>query len=99
VLNQGIKNTRFHVADGVQGLISDAPFDVIVFAGALELRPTNVEAQLNIGGRLFAVVGHAPIMQATLVTRVSEAGFKRDVLFETTLPYLSNAPQSEKFSF
>lgn len=99
VLNQGIKNTRFHVADGVQGLMSDAPFDVIVFAGALELRPTNVEVQLNIGGRLFAVVGHAPIMQATLVTRVSEAGFKRDVLFETTLPYLSNAPQSEKFSF
>lgn len=96
---EGIVNVTLKVADGVAGDAQQGPFDAIVFTGALELRPSNVEQQLSIGGRLFSVIGHAPIMQATLVTRVSEEGFKRDVLFETTLPYLSNAPQSEKFSF
>lgn len=99
VKQQGLLNVYFNNADGVLGDIKHAPFDVIVFAGALEMRPVAIENQLNIGGRLFAVVGHAPIMQATLATRVSESGFKRDVLFETCLPYLINAPQTEKFSF
>jgi protein-L-isoaspartate(D-aspartate) O-methyltransferase len=38
-------------------------------------------------------------MQATLIQRVSETGFRQNVLFETCIPALENAPQAETFEF
>jgi len=95
----GIKNVNFIVGDGTQGLAAKAPYDVIVYTGGLSLMPTSVESQLAVGGRLFAVVGEAPIMEAILVKRVSEDACEREALFETCLPILANAPQPERFSF
>ena len=95
----GIKNVNFIVGDGTQGLAAKAPYDVIVYTGGLSLMPTSVESQLAVGGRLFAVVGEAPIMEAMLVKRVSEDACEREALFETCLPILANAPQPERFSF
>ena len=94
-----LNNVTLLVADGIKGYAENAPYDAIVYTGALELRPTEAENMLTIGGRCFAVIGQAPIMQATLTQRVSEQSFKRDVLFETCLPPLLNAPQAAKFSF
>ena len=94
-----LNNVTLLVADGVNGYPDGAPYDAIVFTGALELRPTLAENMLAIGGRCFAVIGQAPIMQATLTQRVSEQSFKRDVLFETCFPPLLNAPQAAKFTF
>ena len=94
-----LNNVTLLVADGIKGHVENAPYDAIVYTGALELRPTEAENMLTIGGRCFAVIGQAPIMQATLTQRVSEQSFKRDVLFETCLPPLLNAPQAAKFSF
>ena len=94
-----LNNVTLLVADGIKGHAENAPYDAIVYTGALELRPTEAENMLTIGGRCFAVIGQAPIMQATLTQRVSEQSFKRDVLFETCLPPLLNAPQAAKFSF
>ena len=96
---QGIDNVSFVVTDGVQGLASRAPYDVIVFTGSIPLLNTLVERQLAVGGRMFVVVGDAPAMEATLITRISADHFKTDVLFETCLPALNNAPQTEKFAF
>jgi protein-L-isoaspartate(D-aspartate) O-methyltransferase len=88
------------VGDGVQGLAAKAPYDVIVFTGAISVPPNQqLEMQLAIGGRLFAVVGEAPAMEAMLIQRVSADTFKRDTLFETCLPILVNAPKVSHFSF
>lgn len=95
----GIENVSFFVADGVQGFASKAPYDVIVFTGSIPLLNTQIERQLTIGGRMFVVEGDSPAMEAKLVTRVSADHFKVDVLFETCLPALINAPQTEKFEF
>lgn len=94
-----ISNVTTVVADAVNGYAAAAPYDVIVFAGALYLHPTEAEKMLNVGGRMFAVVGDAPIMQATLTQRMSEGACRKDVLFETCLPMLDNAPQASKFAF
>ncbi len=96
---QNIHNVTLHVADGVNGYAEAAPYDVIVFTGSLPLRPLAAEKMLNIGGRLFAVIGEEPIMQATLTHRVSEEGYRHEVIFETCLPQLENAPQADKFKF
>ena len=96
---QGIENVNLLVADGVHGLAANAPYDVIVFTGSTPLLNKQVERQLAVGGRMFVVVGDAPAMEATLITRISADNFKTDVLFETCLPAIVNAPQAEKFAF
>ncbi len=95
-----IKNVKLIVGDGTQGLAAKAPYDVIVFTGALSTPPNQqLEAQLALGGRMFAVVGEPPAMEAILVERIASDIFKRDALFETRLPLLANAPTPSKFSF
>jgi protein-L-isoaspartate(D-aspartate) O-methyltransferase len=96
---QNIRNVTLHIGDAVNGFAAAAPYDVIVFTGSMPLRPTAAEKMLNVGGRLFAVIGEMPIMQATLTTRVSADGFRHDAFFETCLPALINAPQAAKFEF
>ncbi len=96
---QNIHNVTLYVADAANGFANAAPYDVIVFAGSLPLRPIAAEKMLNVGGRLFAVIGDLPIMSATVTERISETSFRHEVIFETCLPVLENAPQATKFAF
>ena len=95
----GIDNVTLHVGDGVCGLPNQAPFDVIVYTGSMQIRPAVVEKTLAVGGRMFAVIGDLPIMEATLTQRVSEDAFRHEVLFETCLLPLMNAPRLTRFEF
>ena len=87
------------MGDGAQGWQAQAPYDVIVYTGGLNLPPLQAQQQLSIGGRLFAVIGHAPVMEATMIRRIDQNSFRQDVLFETCLPVLENAPEAERFAF
>jgi len=97
--SQNIHNVTLHIGDASRGFVGGGPYDVIVFAGALHLHPQAAEKMLSVGGRLFAVVGDAPIMQATLTQRIAENDYRHEVVFETCLPSLENAPQATKFEF
>lgn len=96
---QNIRNVTLYVADAANGFAKVAPYDVIVFTGSLPLRPLAAEQMLNKGGRLFAVVGDGSIMQATLSQRINDDAFRYEVIFETLLPPLENAPRPTKFNF
>ncbi|WP_287109941.1 protein-L-isoaspartate O-methyltransferase [Methylobacillus sp.] len=98
LLQQQIHNVTLHIGDGARGWPGNAPYDVIVFTGSLALPPL-INDQLRVGGRLFAVIGEPPVMEATIMRRISEDAVRQDVIFETTLPQLENAPQPEKFDF
>lgn len=74
-------------------------YDVIVVSGALPVYDDRFEAALNPGGRLFVVVGPAPVREAWLVTAGDEGTRERDVLFETDIPDLCHARQPERFAF
>ena len=94
-----IQNVTLEIGDAANGWPAHAPYDVIVFTGSLPVAPDSVQQSLAIGGRMFVVVGEAPVMQATMIQRIAADTFKRDVLFETCLPALVNAPQPERFQF
>jgi protein-L-isoaspartate(D-aspartate) O-methyltransferase len=94
-----IQNVTLEVADAVLGRPGYEHYDVIVYTGSSPIEPAGVRQQLNIGGVMFIVLGQAPVMQATLIHRVSETGFREDVLFETCIPELINAPQAQQFEF
>jgi protein-L-isoaspartate(D-aspartate) O-methyltransferase len=94
-----IHNVTLELADGILGMPSKKPFDIIVYTGSSPVEPTGVRQQLKVGGLMFIVLGQAPVMQATLIQRVSEDAFKQDVLFETSISTLENAPQANVFKF
>jgi protein-L-isoaspartate(D-aspartate) O-methyltransferase len=94
-----IQNVTLEVADGALGRPSYEYYDAIVYTGSSPAEPAGVRQQLNIGGAMFIALGEAPVMQATLIRRVSKTGFTEDVLFETCIPELINAPQVQQFEF
>ncbi|CAG0979824.1 Protein-L-isoaspartate O-methyltransferase [Methylophilaceae bacterium] len=96
---QNIGNVTLEVGNAADGWPAQAPYDVIVFTGSLPVSPEKVKQSLAIGGRMFVVIGDAPVMEATMIRRISADSFKHDVLFETCLPPLSNAPQPDRFQF
>ena len=95
----GYDNVTVRAGDGYRGWPEQAPFDAIVVTAAPEEVPEPLKQQLKIGGRLVAIVGDAPVMEARRVTRVNELGFDTRSLFETSLPPLQNAPHPERFHF
>lgn len=99
LLSEGIVNVTLEVGDASHGWADQAPYDVIVFGGSSPVEPEGVREQLVVGGRMLIVVGEAPVMRATLIHRVSETGFREDVLFETCIDELKNAAQAQAFSF
>ena len=85
--------------DGANGWPSQAPYDAIVLSGSVAEIADAVLQQPKVGGRLLAVVGDAPLMQARLVTCVGEGRFQSVNLFETSIPRLRNVPERGKFVF
>jgi len=92
-----IDNVTLELGDAAQGWQGN--YDVIVLTGSVPVLPQVFLDALKPGGRLFAIVGDAPAMQATLVTCVEKGVYRHDVLFETSAPPLRNAMQPERFEF
>lgn len=74
-------------------------YDVIVVSGSLESMPDELQQQLTNGGRLFVIIGKAPVMRAQVVTRESELFFNTTTLFETSVQRLSQAAPESTFTF
>lgn len=96
---QGVSNVTLSVGDGAHGWDKNAPYDVIVLTGSVPVLADAFKKQLNAGGRLFAIIGDAPVMSATLITRVGSDTFTERKLFETCTVALQHAPQPERFTF
>ena len=61
--------------------------------------PEQLKTQLAPGGRLVAVVGEAPAMQAVLITRGEGDNFREEVLFETVVEPLAQVKVPSRFVF
>ena len=94
-----IKNVTLEIGDAARDWEGNEPFHVIAVTGSLPLAPEAYKRRLRIGGRLFAIVGDAPVMEAVLITRLGENEWTQESLFETDVPPLVNAPQPQRFTF
>jgi protein-L-isoaspartate(D-aspartate) O-methyltransferase len=95
----GIANVTLEVGDAVRGWNKAAPYDVIVLTGSVPVLVDEFQRSLKPGGRLLAVVGEAPVMEARLTTCAGGGACDTVTLFETCIPALRNAPQPERFVF
>jgi protein-L-isoaspartate(D-aspartate) O-methyltransferase len=94
-----VMNVNVVTANGARGLVSDAPFDAILLSGSVPEVPAALLSQLKIGGRLIAIVGQQPIMQAVLITRKDEQVFDSVKVFDTVAPRLSGFDEPSRFEF
>lgn len=94
-----IENVTLEQGDAAHGWPAHAPYDVIVITASTPVLPDNFKSELNVGGRLFAIVGEDPVMQAELITCVAPGEFTVTKVFETSIPALINAEQAERFVF
>ena len=94
-----IDNLTVELGDAAHGWSQHGPYDVIVLTGSTPVLPQEILQQLKPGGRLFAIVGDAPVMSARLIICSSPGSYVTTDLFETSFPPLINAPQPERFEF
>ena len=78
---------------------SGARYDAIAVTASLPLYDARFERMLTPGGRLFVVVGEAPVMDARLVRRTAEDAWSVESLFETVIDPLVNAVRPPGFTF
>jgi len=96
---RGLTNLSLHRGDASGGWPGAAPYDVMAITGSMPVYDQALQQQLKPGGRLFVIVGEAPVMEATLITRTGENQWHRECLFETVVPALQNCPQPQRFVF
>ena len=94
----GMRDVEVVDADGLQG-DSGARYDAIAVTASLPLYDARFEQMLAVGGRLFVVVGEAPVMDARLVRRTAEDSVATESLFETVIDALVNAVRPPTFTF
>jgi len=94
-----IKNAELEEGDAAQGWDARSTYEIIAITGSVPVLPRTFLESMAIGGRLFAIIGDTPVMEATLVTRVGKHDWSREVLFETELPPLKNVQQPGRFIF
>jgi protein-L-isoaspartate(D-aspartate) O-methyltransferase len=95
----GIRNVTLETGDAARGWDKHGPYDAIVLTGSVPILPDSFKASLKPGGRLLAVVGEAPVMEAQLITAVSNGAYSTTGLFETCIASLQNAVTPERFVF
>lgn len=94
----GVGGVVVEVFDAMTLAETDA-YDAIAVSASLPVYDARFERALRIGGRLFVILGEAPVMEALLIRRVSASEWLRESLFETVVTPLVNAPQPSKFVF
>lgn len=93
-----IANTELVPMDATEALPA-GEFDVIAVTGSVPEFEQRFADALALDGRLFLVVGEAPVMEALLVTRIGEEEWSRESLFETLLKPLRNVSRPPEFRF
>lgn len=95
----GVDNITLETGDASRGWAARAPYDVVVLTGSTPVLGLQVLNQLAPGGRLFAVVGDAPVMVAKLFTCSTPGNYAAVELFDTVIAPLVNAERPSRFEF
>jgi len=91
-------NVRVETGDALGDAQTSETFDVVVLGGGVFALPERLRASVRPGGRLFAIIGESPAMQAMLATREGTDHWTQQSLFETDIPYLHNAEPPRQFA-
>ena len=94
-----ITNVVLSTGDGSSKWEQKQFYDCIAIMGSMPAIPDFYKKALKEGGRMFVVVGDAPVMKAMLVTRIGKNEWIDEELFETCIDPLINAEKPAQFVF
>jgi protein-L-isoaspartate(D-aspartate) O-methyltransferase len=93
---QRIYNTELNPADAMTAVFGER-YDAIAVTGSVPVLDDRFVRLLRPEGRLFIVVGRAPVMEALLITMRADGTWQRESLFETVIAPLVNSERAEPF--
>ena len=94
----GIHNVNLVSGDASKGWEQKRNYDVIVISAAMKSIPNSYKKLLKPGGRMFVVIGEAPVMTAHRITRTGKNEWSDETLFETSIEPMIQ-PVKQKFEF
>jgi len=94
----GLVNVTCKAAPCADGDPSNAPYDVIVLNGAVEVTPEGLLGQLREGGRLVGVSAESRPPRAVIVTH-THGEFGHRALFDAAAPVLPGLERAAAFVF
>jgi protein-L-isoaspartate(D-aspartate) O-methyltransferase len=94
----GATNVRIELGDAMRAIDATDRYDAVVVTGAVYALPDHFRSWVAPTGRLFAIVGESPAMQAMLYTRADGSHWREESLFETDLRYLTHAEPPRRFA-
>ncbi len=96
----GVRNAQVEHRDAYAAeALGSGTYDVIVLTASLPQPDERFERHLAVGGRMFVVIGAAPVMTAFLIERIDDRQCRRTELFDTVLEPLRGADAPERFHF
>jgi protein-L-isoaspartate(D-aspartate) O-methyltransferase len=95
---QGYDNVAVVTGDLEKGYAAEAPYDVILINGAVEVIPPALFEQLRDGGRLIAVTGYGNASTAGVFVR-EKGAFSERFVFNTSVKPLPGFRKAVEFVF
>jgi len=97
---QHVSNITLSTGDAAAGWKEQKPYyDAIAITASMREAPKAYKHMLKNGGRLFVIVGEAPVMKAMLFTRIDRNEWREEELFETSVDPLIHAEPKQQFIF
>lgn len=95
----GIENIELSTCDALDLLASSNKYDVVVLTASLPKMDERFLNLVNDNGKLFAVIGESPVMEACLFAKQNGDSWAKESLFETDLPVMIGAENKDTFEF
>lgn len=96
----GVANVSVTAADALNPeALPAGEFDCVVVTGSAAQVPKALKDKVALGGRIFAIRGESPAMEAVCLHRSQTDQWHTDSLFETDLPRLVGAEDAPRFEF
>lgn len=97
--NHNCNNVELITADAINGYVEKAPYDAIIYTGALKNLSTLQKLQVIPGGKLIAHLGENQVIEAKLFNIDINDNWTEKLLYSTNIPMLINKFAKEEFIF
>lgn len=94
-----VTNVEIINGNAFSAFLAEKVFDFVILTGSITYLPDSIMRSLKNHGRLFAIIGALPIMQACIFTRIKEEAWSKTALFETVVPPLREIVHVKNFEF
>jgi protein-L-isoaspartate(D-aspartate) O-methyltransferase len=99
IIKFGVSNIELESTDVYNLFGQSEKYDVLVLTASLPKMDKRFLDLLNDGGRMFAIIGDSPAMEACVLTKQNDSNYSTESFFETDLPALIGSEQKDTFEF